>query len=83
MKMKQVKFNELSVIDRALLVAEFGHFIKSCEYNEYRVHLYRINHQYIEVYYNIYTRCVENILLAKYADLDKHIINVDLRNLVE
>lgn len=73
-----IKFNELSIADKALLVAEYGQFLLSTEYYNYRVHLYTLNGDFIEVFYNIMTRQVEAIALAAYDDLDKHIQRIHL-----
>jgi hypothetical protein len=79
--MRQVRFNELPITDKALLVAEFGSFLQSIEFYDYRVHLYALNSHFIEVYYNILTRQVEKISLADYTDLDKYMPRILLANL--
>ncbi|MBT1703905.1 hypothetical protein [Chryseosolibacter indicus] len=79
--MRQVRFNELPITDKALLVAEFGHFLNSIEFYDYRIHLYSLNSHFIEVYYNILTRQVEKIALADYSDLDKYLSRIVLSSL--
>jgi hypothetical protein len=70
--MRQVRFNELSIVDKAMLIAEFGNFLRSTDFYNYRVHLYALNENFIEVYYNVETRQVERITLAMYEHLDKY-----------
>jgi hypothetical protein len=79
--MRQVRFNELPITDKALLVAEFGNFLQSIEFYDYRVHLYALNSHFIEVYYNILTRQVERISLADYNELDKYLSRIILPSL--
>jgi hypothetical protein len=79
--MKNIRFNELPITDRALLVAEFAGFLQSIEFYDYRVHLYNLNNHFVEVYYNITTRAVERISLATYDDLDKFLPRIILPNL--
>lgn len=79
--MKKVRFNELPITDKALLIAEFGDFLKTHDLYDYRVHLYSLNSHYVEVYYNILTRQVERISLAEYEDLDKYLPRIVLPSL--
>jgi len=79
--MRQITFNELPLTDKALLVAEFGQFIESMDFYDYHIHLFSLNANFIEVYYNSLTRQVERISLAQYPDLDKYLPRIVLRNL--
>lgn len=79
--MNQVRFNELPITDKALLIAEFGNFLSSAEFYDYRVHLYSLNSHYIEVYSNTLTRQVDRISLATKDDLDKHLVKISLPDL--
>lgn len=79
--MKQIRFNELPLTDKALLVTEFASFLQSIEFYDYRVHLYNLNNHFVEVYYNITTRQVERISLANYDELDKYLPRIILQNL--
>jgi hypothetical protein len=79
--MRQITFNELPLTDKALLVAEFGCFIESIDFYDYHIHLFALNSNFIEVYYNRLTRQVEKISLAHYNDLDKYLSRITLRNL--
>lgn len=79
--MRNVRFNELPITDKALLVAEFGCFLQSIEFYDFRVHLYALNSNFIEVYYNILTRQVEKISLAHYGELDKYLTRILIASL--
>jgi hypothetical protein len=71
--MQQVRFNELPLTDKALLIAEFGNYLESIEYYDYWIHLYALNAHFIEIYYNIHTRQIDKISLVTYTDLDKYL----------
>ena len=77
--MRQVKFNELPLPDKALLMAEFGAYLESIEYYDHWVHLYSLHSHFIEVYYNTQTRQIEKIALAEYRDLDKYLSRIVIR----
>jgi hypothetical protein len=79
--MRQVKFNELPLTDKALLVSEFGSFLESIEFYDYRIHLYSLNSNFIEIYYNILTRQIERIVLVDYQALDKYLSRILIPNL--
>jgi len=79
--MRQVTFNELSLTDKALLVAEFGSYLESIEFYDFRIHLFSLNANFIEVYYNILTRQIERIILADYNELDKYLSRIVIRSL--
>jgi hypothetical protein len=79
--MRQVKFNELTLTDKALLMAEFGAYLESIEFYDYWVHLYSLNSHFIEVYYNILTKQIERISLVDYRELDKYLSRILIHNL--
>jgi hypothetical protein len=79
--MRQVKFNELTLTDKALLMAEFGAYLESIEFYDYWVHLYSLNSHFIEVYYNILTKQIEKISLVDYRELDKYLSRILIHNL--
>jgi hypothetical protein len=79
--MRQVRFNELPMTDKALLVAEFGLYLDSIEFYDYRIHLYSLNSHFIEVFYNTLTRQIEKIALAHYEDLDKYLSRIIIMGL--
>ena len=72
----QVRFNELPLTDKALLIAEFGKYLESIEFYDYWIHLYALNSNFIEIYYNINTRQIDRISLVNYADLDKYLSRI-------
>jgi hypothetical protein len=79
--MKQVRFNQLPICDKALLISQFATFIQSVNYYDYRVHLYTLNSHFIEAYYNTLTRQVERISLVEYDELDKYLAQIVLPKL--
>jgi len=76
---QQVKFNELPLPDKALLMAEFGTYLESIEFYDYWIHLYALHAHLIEVYYNTQTRQIEKISMAEYKDLDKYLSRIIIR----
>lgn len=78
--MKQVKFNELTLTDKALLLAEFGSYLDSIEFYDYWLHLYSLNSQLIEVWYNIHSKQIEKIDLISYKDLDRYTSKIVMFN---
>jgi hypothetical protein len=80
MVMQQVKFNELPLTDKALLIAEFGNYLESIEFYDYWIHLYALHSHFIEIYYNIHTRQIDKISLVDYCDLDKYLNRIVLTN---
>jgi hypothetical protein len=70
---QQVRFNELPLTDKALLIAEFGNYLESIEFYDYWIHLYALHSHFIEIYYNIHTRQIDKISLADYKSLDKYL----------
>lgn len=79
--MKTTQFNKLTLVDRAWLVYEFGEFLMSIEHYDYRINLYALNDQLIELFQNIDTRQIERIQLASYDGLDKYLTRIILGNL--
>lgn len=79
--MKQLKFNELPMADKALLVSEFGDYLYSMYLNDYRVHLYSLNSHFVEVYFNKLTAQVDRIQLAEYWEIDKYCLTIHLKDL--
>jgi hypothetical protein len=71
--MQQVRFNELPLTDKALLIAEFGKYLESIEFYDYWIHLYSLHSNFIEIYYNINTRQIDKISLVSYHELDKYL----------
>lgn len=79
--MHQVKFNDLPITDKALLITEFGSFIQTIYFYDYRVHLYSLNHHFVEVYFYIKTEKIVRITIASYSELDKYLPGIILTNL--
>lgn len=74
--MKAGRFNDLALPDKAWLVYEFGNLLYTMEYYDHRIHLYELNSNYVELYYNIATRQIDNIAVANYKSLDKYLSRI-------
>ncbi|MFZ6010666.1 MAG: hypothetical protein ACOYXT_09985 [Bacteroidota bacterium] len=79
--MSQVSFNGLPLTDKALIVSEFGCYLESVEFYDYRIHLFSLNSHFIEVFHNVLTRQIERISLADYSDLDKYLSRIVIPNM--
>jgi hypothetical protein len=71
--MKKINFNELSMTDKSLLVAEFGCHLEAIEFYDYWIHLYSLHQHFIELHYNVGTRQIDKIRMCNYLDLDKYL----------
>lgn len=69
------------MVDKVWLTYEFGELLTSMGYYEYRVHLYTLNWQFIELYQNIDTWQIERIEIANYNALDKYLGRILIGNL--
>jgi hypothetical protein len=78
--MKTVKFNELTLTDKALLMAEYGQYLESIEFYDYWIHLYSLNAHFIEIWYNVVTKHVEKIELLQYKDMDRYVSRIVIHN---
>jgi hypothetical protein len=76
--MTKIKFNELPLVDKALLIAEYGKYVDSIQHYNYWVHLYSINSQFVEVMYNTSTRQIDVINQMDYAGMDKYLTRIIL-----
>lgn len=74
--MKAARFNELTLVDKAWLVSEFGDLLVSIEYYDYRIFLFSLNSHLIEMFQNIDSRQIETICVASYKDLDKYLSRI-------
>lgn len=61
-------------------MAEFGKYLESIEFYDYWIHLYALNGNFIEIYYNIHTRQIEKIAMVDYPDLDKYLSRIVIQN---
>lgn len=71
--MDEVKFNRLSLSDRAGIVWRHGKFVDSVIYNNYCLMLYSVNRQFIELYLDLKTHSIVWISVANEYDLTKYL----------
>jgi hypothetical protein len=74
--MEQLKFDDLSLADKAFLINEFAHPLVSIEYYDYRIHLFSLNNHFVELFQNVGTRQIHKISIASYSDLDKYLSRI-------
>ena len=76
--MKDVSFDELSMQNKMTLVRDFATDLCSMEFYDHRIYLYSLNAMMIEVYENIETKEIENIITIRYSDLDKYLSRITM-----
>lgn len=68
--MNAIKFNELLLQDKAIILAEFGVHVESRQSNNHWIHLYSMGPFFIEAYYCMSTRQIDNIKKIEYSSID-------------
>jgi len=76
--MKQNKFNDLPLDEKVLIISEYAKFLLTVEIIGYRMHLYSLNHNYVEVRHSLLSREVETISIIGYKELDKYLNRISL-----
>ena len=79
--MKDVSFDQLSMPNKMTLVRDFATDLCSMEFYDHRIYLYSLNSMMIEVYENIETKEIENIITIRYSDLDKYVSRITMSSL--
>ncbi len=65
-------FNELSLPNKAEIVREWGVRLNSLQSNNHWVYLYSLGRHFVEVFYDLSTHRIDNIVLISYKDVDKY-----------
>lgn len=66
-------FNQLPLSERCNLVNCYGKTVMWTDYNEYRITLYEIDCELIEVWFDIYNSCIYDVRIPSYNQLDIHL----------
>jgi hypothetical protein len=77
--MKTISFDNLSFDEKAWLVYSFGTYLISAGNGDNRIHLFSLDGVLIEISLKISTRCIDNIRMIRYADLDKYLDVIALK----
>jgi len=80
--MKDTSFDQLSMQNKVTLVRDFADDLCSMEFYDHRIYLYSLNSMMIEVYENIETKEIENIITIQYSDLDKYLSRITMSSLL-
>lgn len=77
------RFNHLSSAAREVLVYKYGEFLMRSNTEYYRVDLYALRNQMVEVWWNRNTRLIENIYIPTLEEMDLHTdrINISIASL--
>jgi hypothetical protein len=81
--MGAMRFNDLSMHDKQVLVDDFSTELCSIEFYDHRVHLYSLDAILIEAYHNIDSGEIERITVANYGDLDKFLTRIRIQPLYQ
>lgn len=74
--MSAIRFNDLSMHDKEVLVNDFATELCSIEFYDHRINLYALGSLLIEAYHNIETGSIDRIMTANYGDLDKFLTRI-------
>lgn len=80
--MKDQSFDQLSMKNKVTLVRDFATELCSIEFYDHRIYLYSLNSMMIELYENIETKEIENIITIKFGDLDKYVSRITMSSLL-
>lgn len=74
--MAQTGFNQLPLLEKALLVEEFGIYLESIETSGHWIRLYSLNHLFVEVYCSTLRPQIDAISTIEYCDLDVYLSRI-------
>ncbi|HEX8039259.1 MAG TPA: hypothetical protein VF490_08905 [Chryseosolibacter sp.] len=77
--MNSIRFNDLTIIEKTMLVSGYGVRLLTIDESAHKVHLYELGSHFIQIYQNSKTRMIESITVATYKDLDKFLHKIPLR----
>ena len=77
------RFNRLSSSAREVLVYRYGLFLMCSHTDYYRVDLYALRNQFVEVWWNKNTRLIDNIYIPTLHEMELHTdrINISIGSL--
>lgn len=74
----EIPFEQLSLMDKAQLVWDQGHYITSIEYYQQKINLYSLGAAFIEVIYSPNINEIEAITEATEYEMRKYIGKIEL-----
>lgn len=72
------RFNKLSESDKAGLIDAHGHWLWFTDYGAYRITLFELESEFVEVWYDYYARRIWRIRMPSYNELDIHLKSITL-----
>jgi hypothetical protein len=75
-------FQKLPLYEKLIYIGKQGRFIYCCEYGDYNVSLYEVDHSMIEQYYNRHTGVFESVRIASTNDLLKYVDQISIEQLL-
>lgn len=73
------KFNNLSIKDRGLLVIKFGELVLVTHLTSFKICVYEINSNFVEVWYNWKLKEIQRIRIPNYEEMDLHLKSIKLK----
>jgi hypothetical protein len=78
--MKLTAFDQLNLKEKELILAEYGMFLLAVTIDQFRVNLFSLGTDCIELYYNMYLGKVEAICpITEYKEYDKFIEQIQIK----
>ena len=72
------RFNNLSLSDKCTLVTNYGKWLWWVSTEGFRISVFELEGEIVEVWYNITSRTIRGIRIPSYKDLDIHISHISL-----
>lgn len=73
-----IKFNSLTLEKQSNLINCYGHWIWFTDYQHYRISVFEINGEIVEVWYDLRERAIWRIRIPDYEELDIHLKRIKL-----
>lgn len=80
MRETATQFNKLSLSKKKQLLDAYGHWVWFTDYNEYRISVFEIEGEIVEVWYHVYEKYIWRIRIPTYAELDIHLRAIRIQN---
>lgn len=75
------KFNNLTLQEKSNLITSYGKTLWFTDYNEFRISVFELEGEIVEVWYHVYQRTIRQIRIPNYEQLDIHLHCVQLQDL--
>lgn len=74
------QFNSLSLQEKCRLVDAYAIKIHHTDYNDYRINLYVLAGEYVELWFDIYRNHIWRIRIPSFQELDIHLYTITINS---